>query len=508
VKYEELPRGLPGTDARTGAAPRALWMPPDTVVGSDFWRYTPEKLALGTIEGQRIGIADNRHLMTIAGSRAGKGTSVIVPNLLLYPGSVLVLDPKGENATLTAERRGEGREIAEGGLGHEVYVIDPFRVADVPEEYRAGFNPFAALDPESPNFIDDCDSIADALVVAEPGRENDHWNASARMVLRGLVAWVAAADTIRERDLTTLRRLLHLPSELGSGDDDEDPETDPLEDDSSFEYLLAEMSASPKVGYGVPAEAAMALIGMSLRERGSVLSTVRQNLAFLSSPPVADSLSGEQRRPTLRDWKFGNTTIYLCLPAGRLHRHSRLFRVFVNQLLVEIEHVPQAPEIPALMILDEMHVLGHMAALETAAGLLAGYGVRIWSIWQDMNQLKHLYSKRWETFMGNSGILQFFGLNDQTTLEYVSKRLGTSSVMSISKSEISREQIVKGFTGESKSIQAVPLLAPEEVAYFFSRQSGNQLVLYPGADPIFMRRTAYYEDPFFADFLPAGGPKP
>lgn len=499
MKFEELPRGLPGTDARTGEAPRALWMPPDTVAGSDFWSYSSDKLVLGTLDGQRVGVADNRHLMTIAGSRAGKGTSVIVPNLLLYPGSVLVLDPKGENASLTAERRGRGRGIPKGGLGHEVYVIDPFRVADVAEEYRAGFNPFSALDPESPHFIDDCDGIADALVVADPRVKDDHWNSSARLVLRGFIAWVAASDTIDRPDLATLRRLLHLPSELGS--DEEDPDTDVLEDASSFEYLLAEMSASPEVAHGVPAEAATALIGMGLRERGSVLSTVRQNIAFLSSPPVAETLSGDQRSPSLRDWKFGNTTIYLCLPAGRLHRHSRFFRLFVNQILVEIEREPKSPELPALMLLDEMHVLGHMSAMETAAGLLAGYGVRIWSIWQDMNQLKHLYRDRWETFMGNSGILQFFGLNDHTTLEYVSKRLGTSSVMSISRSEISREQAVQGFSGESTSIQSAPLLAPEEVAYFFSRQSGNQLVLYPGADPIFLQRLPYHSD-VYKEYLP------
>ena len=53
-------------------------------------------------DGTLLGLDDNRHCLTVAGSRAGKGVSVIVPNLCLYPGSALVIDPKGEikwNAT-------------------------------------------------------------------------------------------------------------------------------------------------------------------------------------------------------------------------------------------------------------------------------------------------------------------------------------------------------------------------------------------------------------------------
>ena len=66
--------------------------------------------------------------------------------------------------------------------------------------------------------------------------------------------------------------------------------------------------------------------------------------------------------------------------------------------------------------------------------------------------------------MGNSGILQFFGLNDLNSLKYVSERLGNTSMLSISKSQISIEQQAQGFRGESKSMQSAPLLSPDEVA--------------------------------------------
>jgi type IV secretion system protein VirD4 len=478
--FERLPRGRPGTHVESGEAARALWLDPEHLQ-TPFWQYGPGRIFLGrSPKGHEVGIADNRHLITVAGSRAGKGVSAILPNLLRYEGSVMVLDPKGENASIAAERRGLGRGVASGGMGQEVHVVDPFGIADVADDYRSGFNPLAGLDPAAPEFIDNCDALADALVISESGKENDFWNSASRIVLRGFIAWVAAYEDIlpEERHLGFVRRLLILPK-------------------ASFKKELTSMQSLRDVAAGVPAEAASFLLGLDERERASVMSTVLANIAFLASPAVASVFKGGRRTVDLKKWKFGGVSVFLCLPAMRLHRHARFFRLYVTSLLLAIEDDRRVPKIPALMLLDEMHVLGRMAALETAAGLIAGYGVRIWSIWQDFSQLRSIYDERWETFLGNASVFQSFGLNDTGTLSYVSERLGKSPTMQLSQSEISTEQAASGFTGKSKSLQAEPLLSPDEIAYFFSRQSGNQLVLYPGADPVFLQRVEYFKDGSF-----------
>ena len=77
-----------------------------------------------------------------------------------------------------------------------------------------------------------------------------------------------------------------------------------------------------------------------------------------------------------------------------------------------------------LFCLDEFAVLGHMQPIERAAGQIAGFGVKLWPVIQDLTQLQRDYQKAWETFMGNAGLLTFFGNTDLTTLEHISKRLG------------------------------------------------------------------------------------
>ena len=75
-----------------------------------------------------LGRDDDRHVVTVAGSRAGKSSTVLIPNLLRYPGSVLVLDPKGELARATAAQRRR--------MGQRVYVLDPFGKRACPQAER------------------------------------------------------------------------------------------------------------------------------------------------------------------------------------------------------------------------------------------------------------------------------------------------------------------------------------------------------------------------------------
>lgn len=81
-------------------------------------------IILGQIDGEIMAYGDDRHQTTFGGSRAGKGDSLVLTNLLTYKGSVICIDPKGENASVSAKWRSEV-------LGQKVYVLDPFRVAKV-----------------------------------------------------------------------------------------------------------------------------------------------------------------------------------------------------------------------------------------------------------------------------------------------------------------------------------------------------------------------------------------
>jgi type IV secretion system protein VirD4 len=368
-------------------------------------------------DGTLLGLDDPGHCITVAGSRAGKGVSVIVPNLCLYPGSAVVIDPKGENATLTAARRGQGSIYCEG-MGQTVHVLDPFKL--VPNHPSATYNPLSVFDPDTPEgrelAIDDAALIADALVT--PGGDRDaHWDESARSVLEALILHVVSTERPEHRTLTRVRELLMR----GAGVPDPDGKA------GGFKALLdGPLRRNLDFG-GVVAMTAEALLDLADTERGSILSTARRNTKYLDSPAMKRVLAHSAF--DLRDLKRGRMSVYLCLPASRLHTHARWLRLMIGLSLALMEREPTRPEWPVLFFMDEFAALGKLDVIEAAAGLMAGYGVKLWPILQDLSQLKRHYPQSWETFLGNAGLHQFFGNADLTTLEHVSKRLGKTAVL-------------------------------------------------------------------------------
>ena len=108
-------------------------------------------------------------------------------------------------------------------------------------------------------------------------------------------------------------------------------------------------------------------------------------------------------------------------------------------------------------MLDEFPALGKMERLEKAAAEIAGAGVKLLSVVQNLPQLQKLYKEGWETFLGNAGLQIFFGMDDNTTREYLQKALGEMEIVrdvrsqNISATEQFTEGESKGHThGSSK----------------------------------------------------------
>jgi hypothetical protein len=149
-------------------------------------RWKPGMILLGASLFDRhwlVGIKDDRMMMTAAGTGAGKGRSSIIPNLLTYPGSVYCLDVKGQNAAVTAQRRRD--------MGQVVHILDPMGAL---MEKGARLNPLEPLDPNARDYVEQIDSIVDALVIASDAK-NLFWDESARTLIAGLIDYVVRRDS-------------------------------------------------------------------------------------------------------------------------------------------------------------------------------------------------------------------------------------------------------------------------------------------------------------------------
>ncbi len=400
------------------------------------------------------------HLLTIAPTRSGKGVGTIIPNLLTARRAVVCIDPKGENAKIAGRAREQ--------LG-PLHVLDPFGVTGRPS---AAFNPLAALDAASLDVAEDAASLADALVYDTPNEGSEaHWNEEAKALIAGVILYVIAEEPPERRTLATLRDLL-----TGAPED--------------FKALLTRMQGTAAAG-NLIARAANRHRGKSDAEAAGVLSTAQRHTHFLDSPRMTAVLGRSDFNFT--DLKAGLATVFLVLPPDRLATYARWLRLMLTQSLQDMARTPARPAAPVLFLLDEFAALGHLAPIERAMGLMAGYGVQLWPILQDVHQLRATYGQRAGTFLSNAGMLQVFGVNDHESARLVSDLLGQETIVfeTASRALDSRE------SGLSYSEQHTgrPLLTPDEVRNL----PESRALLFPaGKRPILARKLRYYADAEFA----------
>ena len=410
------------------------------------------------------------HLITLAPTRAGKGVGTVIPNLLAAERSVLVIDPKGENARIAGEARQR--------FG-TVHVLDPFEVSGHPS---AAYNPLDRLTPDSLDLGEDAASLTEALVMDPPGQVTEaHWNEEAKAILGGLIMFCVCHEDRDRRSLATVREYLTLPPE-------------------KLRALLELMQDSDEAG-GLIARAANCFLGKADREAASVLSNAQRHTHFLDSPRIARCLARSDF--AFSDLRHQITSVFLVLPPNRMDAYSRWLRLLVSQALQDIARdaealtattgahsASQRLSSPALFLLDEFAALGRLEAVERAMGLMAGYGLQLWPILQDMSQLKDLYGDRAGTFIANAGVQQVFGVNDFETAKWLSQMIGqeTAGFQTDSFKPGDGPSFSNNLTGRD-------LLTPDEIMQL---PPDRQLLRVQGQATAIAQKLRYYTDPEFA----------
>ena len=414
------------------------------------------------------------HLLTLAPTRAGKGVGTVIPNLLLAERSVLVIDPKGENAKIAGEARKR--------FG-AVHILDPFGVTGLP---ASAYNPLGRLDAASPDLGEDAASLAEALVMDPPGQQSEaHWNEEAKALLAGLIMFAVAHEDQDRKTLATVREYLTLPPE-------------------KFRTLLELMQDSTAAG-GLIARAANRFLGKSDREAASVMSSAQRHTHFLDSPRIVAATARS-------DFQFSAlrhelTSIFLVLPPNRLDAYSRWLRLLVAQALQDIARDAEAAHAgaarlkqPALFLLDEFAALGRLEAVERAMGLMAGYGLQLWPILQDMSQLKDLYGARANTFVANAGVLQAFGVNDFETARWLSQMIGRETTGYQTESHKPGDA-----PSTSYNVTARDLMTPDEIMQI---PPHVQLLRVQGKPVMIARKLRYFADKEFDGLYPSPDAQP
>ncbi|TGE04613.1 type IV secretory system conjugative DNA transfer family protein [Hymenobacter fodinae] len=332
------------------------------------------------------------HILTVGSTRSGKGTSLIIPALLdatPYEGSWVVIDPKGENAAITARHQRK--------KGQKVLMLDPWGVQT---NMPATLNPMDLLKPGD-HLIDDVMMLAEMIVPESASKSEPYWDNRARSIIAGLLLHIYH----EKGAITYLWQALRLNSK-------------------EFASLINEMQYSQdEVVRATGRE--LESLAKSEKTFTSIMSHALDHTDFLKSPAMQRSLSKSSFN--MDDLTDGKTTLYVILPADKLKSHSQWLRLVVTTCMrTSVRNHKER----VTFLLDEFASLGTLKEVsEFGLAAAAGYNISLWMILQSLPQLQNLYEDNWQNFIANTSVRQYVGVSDNFTAEYVSKSMGQATIM-------------------------------------------------------------------------------
>ncbi len=234
------------------------------------------------------------HTLIVARTRTGKGTRVIIPTLLRYRGSALVIDPKGENAAITATARKEQ-------LGQSIHILNPWNELAATYASRgfkpATYNPLDILDRDDPNVVATAQTLAGSICPAPANAKDRFWQGSAANVLTAVLLWLAENQPGEHKTLGRAREIVSLTRK-----------------DFTAKYLIP-MAASEAFS-GAIREMAAPFIDLADETYSGVMSNLSESTKFLSDPQIKAATA--QSSFAMEDLATENATVYVVIPTNAM----------------------------------------------------------------------------------------------------------------------------------------------------------------------------------------------
>ena len=424
-------------------------------------------IILGRVGRRCLMLAGQQGLALAAPPRAGKGTGVVIPNLLNWPDSVICVDIKRENWTLTSGFR--------AAHGQSCFLFDPFS-----EDGRtARWNPFHYVSEDPLKRVNDLQRIAEMLY-PDPPNVDPFWTASARSLFLGIALYLFETPSVPKTIGEVLRQ--------GMASDDE----------GFGEHWKRVVEGRNSGRFPLSSQCVRALydvIDLAPVTASSIRKTFTSRLDLWLNPILDAATSANDF--DLRELRRKPLSIYVGVNPDDLHRLRPVLALFFQQAIglqtrTLPEHDPTLTR-QVLMLLDEFTALGRIPIIAESISYLPGYNVRVLLVIQTPAQLREVYGvNAAETMLKSLAARIVFAPKDVSDAREISDELGNTTI----KVRTLSKPVLDFSDGISEQRRA--LLLPQEV-----KALGNDhaIIFYEGLRPIRCKKIRYFQDKRFAQRL-------
>lgn len=433
-------------------------------------------ILIGRHRGKFLSLPGQLSVMLSAPTRSGKGVGVVIPNLLNWPDSVVVLDIKGENYDITAGYR--------AAHGQAVYAFSPFD-----EEARSHrWNPLTAVRNGPLHRVGDLLTVGQVFFPNDGGGTSSEafFNDQARNLFLGLGLVLLETPSLPR----TIGEMLRQSSGKGRS----------LKDHLSGLIIQRREEANPLSDECT--DALQRLLSNSENTLSSVVATFNAPLTIFADAVVDAATSADDFK--LEDVRRRRMSVYVRIPPNRLANARPLLNLLFSQLVsLNTQALPEQDptlKVQCLLVNDEFTAMGRVGVITNAAAFLAGYNLRLLTVVQAMSQLDAVYGdKEARTFATNHGLQILYAPREQRDADEYSAMLGHFTERATSRGR-SRSFSGHGHSTVSRneSEQRRALLLPQE---FKELGSERLVVIFENCKPILGEKIRYYRDKAFTSRL-------
>ena len=383
------------------------------------------------------------HTLIVAPTRTGKGRNVIQPTLLRYSGSMVVIDPKGENAAVSARIRQE--------RGSQVYICNPWGLLPGKLHEKqfppARLNPLDVIRAYDPNAVSIAENMADLICQRSGDAKARYFESNAAAILSAVMLWLADEPTekltfARVRDIVT-----RAPADL----------------EKQFFYRMGGSSAWD----GAIRQSITQFIGRSDDGYFSILSTLNEATRFMSDPQIKKAT--EKSDFDIATMAAGPVTLFLLIPPAQMQTQATWLRLVLGAV-TSVYRYTSIRKNRCLMLIDEMPALGRVPDLPGNLATMGGYGLDYALIVQDLGQLDQHYKSEAQSIIANCAWKWMCNIRDHKTAKYVSDTLGNRTIATTSTSAAATPTTSLPFgmpkppaTSTTTGEAGRPLMTPDEV---------------------------------------------